>query len=280
MLVAVGTGDGSVLLVEAATGIEQFSAVGHVAQVCSVALSPDGSLLASAGDDRCWNLWDVVHKKQRICSRIHDGRGKCSCTVRPGRQMLIDAWCPEWLHAPGVTTVSFSPCIDSGAKLATGGRVVTVWDAETGNTCCVRQWPRESGSPLVAFWGLQAPAPTPSFWSDVHSLSFTPDGLLLAGGKFGDGSIFVWNASTGALVSTLPGQHRRWLHSVVFCPQGRFLAAAGGDSVLRIFDADSQGATASAPNFDHRPRGAWHSALCARILYTQAPLLAPVEACQ
>jgi WD40 repeat protein len=191
-MLAIGTAEGTVLLVEAASGEERQALVGHVGKVCSVSMSADGRAVASAGDDRSWNIWDVASGEHRVCSRVHDGRGGCTCLVRPGKPTRFDSWCPEWLHAPGVTTVTFSPCCKNGLKIATGGRAVTVWDVQTGVAESRMRWPAH----VPAWSALQGQTQSP-FWSDVHSLSFTSDGLLLAGGKCGDAAIYIWNVLTG-----------------------------------------------------------------------------------
>jgi hypothetical protein len=56
---AVGASDGTVRLVEAATGQERFRWQGHKRGVVSVLFSPDSSLLASGSWDRTILVWDV-----------------------------------------------------------------------------------------------------------------------------------------------------------------------------------------------------------------------------
>ena len=70
---------------------------------------------------------------------------------------------------------------------------------------------------------------------NVKSISFSPDGQTLASGG-SDGTIRLWNASTGTHKRTLIG-HLIWVSSVSFSPDGQTLASGSWDYTIRLWDA-------------------------------------------
>ena len=77
----------------------------------------------------------------------------------------------------------------------------------------------------------------------VLSVAFSPDGRTLAsGGFFGmedarmlEGSIRLWDVSTGRLLKTLEG-HEWGVNSVAFSPNGQTLASGSLDETIRMWD--------------------------------------------
>jgi WD40 repeat protein len=70
----------------------------------------------------------------------------------------------------------------------------------------------------------------------VMSVSFSPDGSHIASGSI-DQTVRIWDAKTGAHLSTLEG-HSDWVLSVAFSPDGSRVAGSGNKTV-RIWDATS-----------------------------------------
>lgn len=71
---------------------------------------------------------------------------------------------------------------------------------------------------------------------DTRCMKFSPDGATLATGH-GNGTISIWDFSTGALKAELTG-HWQAVQSLVFTPDGRALLSSSADGVIRIWSVE------------------------------------------
>ncbi len=178
---------------------------GHKNFVLSIAFSPSGRLLASGSCD-----YKVTNSCRQGEIRLWDVKTGEVVTVLRGH----DSW---------VRSVAFSP---DGRLLASGSC------GQKENTSCVqgeiRLWDVETGKTKDVFLGHES-------W--VRSVSFSPDGRLLASGSE-DNTVRLWDVRVGELVTILRG-HTDFVLSVAFSPDGRLLAS--GSCGLRFFNSCSQG---------------------------------------
>jgi len=76
----------------------------------------------------------------------------------------------------------------------------------------------------------------------VLSLDFSPDGqTLVTGGGVPSrsGELKIWNIPNGELVRELKDAHRETIFAVRYSPDGKHIASAAGDRVIKVFNSES-----------------------------------------
>ncbi len=234
-LVTVGNG-GSIRIREQATGRELRSWQGHGgSHVRCVAVSPDGKLLATGGGgnhDPTLSLWDLA-----TGTELHSPGGKTytinSVAFSPdGKVLAAGCGTLDWFGPP--------PAEDRGV-----GGTVRLWDVATGKL-------------LKTLRGHA---------NGVTEVAFSPDGKRLASAG-NDSTLRLWDAATGKELARIPvpasppfpsyGRpaeiDQGGVYSVKFSPDGRTLASAGEDGVVRLWDAATGKESRTLPAHGHEVR--------------------------
>ncbi len=229
-VLATGGADGKVFLWDAALGRLLNTLIGPEGAVDQIAFSPDGLLLAAASWDKAVYLWDAAGGR-----RLKTLRG----------------------HANPVHALAFSP---DGRTLASGdqGGELKLWDAasgqetlgrtfpapigraaflEDGKILAITQWTNGSVALLSGDSGAWLRTLTTPSLDETLGISARAGGRMLAvTGR--DGAVRLWDLTAdppAGQVWRLPPYTT--VASVAFSPEGRYLAAAGADGVVRILRA-------------------------------------------
>ncbi len=214
------------------------STLTHASPVRSLAVSPDGKLLATFEDKGAVTLVEWASKQTLTnflvppprrgqagvvvfspeASRLAIGADYGSIQVlnwRTGAALPIQTGTID-----GVTALVFSPT----AELLAAGF------AYTSGT--IRLWDSDSGEPRGKLTDHTG-------W--VSALAFTPDGRLLASASV-DRTIRVWNVADQAEVRCLRG-HQDQVTSLDFLPDGKTLVSGGADGTVRFWDVTTTNRT-------------------------------------
>ncbi|MYF57419.1 T9SS type A sorting domain-containing protein [Candidatus Poribacteria bacterium] len=205
-------------------------------RVNSVLFSPDGTTLAGGSGNEIY-LWEV---STGMPIKTLTGGHACninSIAFSPDGNTLVSGNSTRTLflfdvstgeniktltgHTSHVESVLFSPDGTTLASKGFGYEGIRLWDVPTRTH--IRTLSGHTGR--------------------VESISFSPDGTtLVSGGGFMDGTIRLFDVSTGENIKTLTAGHRYpEVKSVAFSPDGNTLASGGGswEKTIHLFDVST-----------------------------------------
>ena len=217
---------GTIDIRDAATGKRVRVWKGHN-DVNDVRFSPDGSILATAGDDGKLKLWDpsdgdvisAVSGAGSVWGQSFDQAGSLVAATWPdeGKVRIADPRTGRVVRViDGLDRFPIDTALDPDGDLVAvgmgGSHEARVFDVRTGEL--VRVLPNHRDS--------------------VNSVSWSPDGRWIATGS-GDSSVRVWDARAGQLEARLVG-HTGAVITVDWASDSRRLVSGGGDGTARVWE--------------------------------------------
>jgi WD40 repeat protein len=208
-----------------------------------IAMSADGSLLATGSGDGSACLWQAPPSWQRAdeslkCRLLHTWPGK------PGAQVTVLAFSPDgkWLaaadHQCQVCLWDTATGQPVGAPLRQHDIVLSLAFRPDGRALVVGTAADTSRTPTARVWDLTTRRPVGASMAhtdNVFRVAFSPDGRTVVTASE-DQTARLWDAATGRPLGP-PLQHRQGVTCVLFSPDGKWLLTGSGDGTVRLWDA-------------------------------------------
>lgn len=204
----------------------------HGKPIRTIAVSRDGSLLASGGEDGTVKIWKfedggdtpiaTLAGHEREVNSVAFGALEHGILATGGSDGTVRLWdrsgsqlgAPLRGHEGPVNAVAISP----------DGQ----WIASAGADAAIRLW-RRDGAPLASLWD-RSRAP-------IWSIAISPDGRRVASAG-DDGRVGIWSIGSKRGRSVAARGHEARVNSVAFTPDGQRIVSGSDDRTVRIWNLD------------------------------------------
>ena len=227
-------GDRTARLWDVATGKElrRFDADQSAYGVESIAISPDGKMLATGGRSDQVVLWELGTGKEIREIPSHGGNIIGVAFSPDGKTLAFGGCTDKQIHLWDIANeketrafqvdrqrlLSMAMAPDGKTLLSGGDGPLGLWDVSTGQA--IREIPQK-------------------FWA-VGSVAFSPDGKMMAAGNW-HATVDLYEAATGKHLAVMTGHRSKvpgfvGVMGVAFSPDGRTVASVAEDATVRIWE--------------------------------------------
>ncbi len=210
---------------------------GHADKMRSVAWSPDGAHIVSAGDDKTAQIWDSGTGDHLFTYTGHTDRVNAAAWSPDGKLIASaghDTTVQVWVAGTGIYLFTYTGHIDrvNAVAWSPDGKLI----ASGANDKTVRVWEAASGHHLFTYRGH-------SDW--VRAVAWSPDGKRIASAG-DDSTVQVWNATIWHNVPFSRIVYRgdsQQVRAVAWSPDSKLIASAGDDKTVHVWKISSRKAT-------------------------------------
>jgi len=233
-VLALGRHDGTIVLVDPATGKEQGRLAGHTEIVKSLAFSPDGKTLVSGSQDKTIRLWDVAARREKAVLKGHEGAPTC-VAFSPDGKVLASA------GGPDKTVRLWNPMTGRELKVFRGhtGAVLNVAFLEGGKTLVSTSSTADKNS--IKIWDAETAQErkidrkfAESYQIGFKCMTAAPDGKSFATGSYDD-TVKIRDVNTAKGTEVLRGEGGA-AFSLAYSANGELLAAGRFDGEVTIWN--------------------------------------------
>ncbi|KOP24457.1 hypothetical protein AMR41_20190 [Hapalosiphon sp. MRB220] len=226
------------VLRQAVYGADEYNRFsGHTAAILKIVVSPDSSLIASAGIDKTIKLWRrdgsevATLRTHQAPVRVLDFSFDGQMLVSASDDGVIKLWRRDLKNGTYHLSKSFTAHTAAVWGLAFSRDSQTIASASLDKT--VKLW-NDNGSLLKTFTGDNV-----GFWG----VAFSPDGRILAAATLNK-AIKLWkrdddtNWEQAKPLQTL-ADHTGWVSAVTFSPDGQTIASSSEDTTVKLWRKDN-----------------------------------------
>ncbi|MFI1106065.1 NB-ARC domain-containing protein [Streptomyces melanogenes] len=220
----------TVHICDSATGEELTRLTGHTGPVNGVAIAPDGSWLATTGNDTTVRIWDRITGRETTRLTGHTDLGYRVAIAPDGTWLATtgtDGTTRIWDRATGQETARLPGAAGYAGQVAIAPD--GTWLATLSDSGTVRVWDRATFRETTRVTGHPG-------WAEVVAIA--PDGTWFATTGGYNATVWIWDRATGREIARLVG-HTGRVTRVAVSPDGTWLATASDDGTVRVWDPKS-----------------------------------------